>query len=106
MNGIQRQCQTAKLSCENAVAALVPLVFRHKKDFGELQIGLNALAAAVEALEAASRAEPEGYQCGQPADCLWPLCTCDPAAGRVIDALRDKGLLIAPGGIPREEPQP
>lgn len=39
-------------SCETALATLHPLLFRHKQDFGELQIGIVALGKAKAALEA------------------------------------------------------
>lgn len=35
-----------------------------------------------------------------PADCNWPVCGCDPYAGKVIEALQESGLLGAKNMTP------
>jgi hypothetical protein len=57
---VEQQCRAAIVTCDNALSLLHPLLFRHKRDFGELQIGLQALGAAKAALVAATGGEKAG----------------------------------------------
>lgn len=34
---------------------------------------------------------------GDPQDCLWPLCGCDPQADRVIEVLNESNFYVVPG---------
>lgn len=61
---------------------------------------LRALLSAVplstisEGWRCAARQQPNGPD--TPADCDWPVCGCDPAANKVIEALEESGALPAP----------
>jgi len=67
-----------------------------------------AEAAILAYLQHTRAAAPSGWTCAAraqgntdpPADCDWPVCGCDPYAGKVIAALQESGALpaTAPSG--------
>ena len=40
------------------------------------------------------RAQRTGVGGGDPQDCNWPVCGCDPSASRVIEALEESGAFL------------
>lgn len=63
--------------------------------FGELRRLVSALEAAKFLLRHSPQWECAGRRqtLPEPGECDWPVCGCDPAADKVIEALEERGAL-------------
>lgn len=110
---VDLQTVSDRLAVARELASFLPHDIQGEHDLAQIiQLLLGCIETLNEAIDTSITSKPPeaAFRCGArgsvganlPQDCNWPICGCDPYAGKVIAALQECDLLYERSGERRE----